>query len=150
MLVLLVLTCAACAAPEEPRVPAAPEAAPEANAEPGIAVPVDSALAGASDEVASWQYRRAAEADLDADGQPERLVLTADAALGAGGEPMWEDGQRWAVYVESADTLRTLLYARFVQFGSVEAAVTEGEGAPHVTIIERGPHRRQAWEVAYG
>src|SRR5690606_15712646 len=46
-----------------------------------------------------WMYSRSAEADLDGDGAPERVVLMARAEV-MDGRPLWDDGQPWQVYVE--------------------------------------------------
>lgn len=138
------LTCVACASPEASNGPSALEP----DDDPRGVLPVDTTLVLSPKEAALWEYRRTVDADLNADGKAERLVLAADVAVNEGGQPLWEDGHRWVVYVEE-DSSRTLLYASLVQLGNVEATVTELEGALHVTIYERGPYRRQAWEVEY-
>lgn len=112
--------------------------------------PVDSALVGSVDAVAGWAYRRGVEADLDADGGRERLVVAADVTLDAAGRPLWEDGHRWAVYVESPEGRRTLLYSAFVPNGFAEAALLEPDGGRrHVLVRERTPARVRDVEVEY-
>ena len=123
--------------------------------EPGAVVaplqepPVDAARVSAAD-AAIWRHQRSIAADLNGDGTPERLVLVADVQLSDSGQPLWEDGHRWAVFV--ADTPQvTLLYAAFVPNGSVEAAVLtgDGEGRRHVLVHERTPGQTRSMVIAY-
>lgn len=112
---------------------------------------VDTARVTSVDTVAAWSYRRTLVADLDSDGVPERLVLTSDVYVAEDGEPMWEDGHRWAVYVEEDDGGRTLVYGAFVHLGTVEAAVSTGvsDRTRRIVILERGPTRARLLVAAY-
>jgi hypothetical protein len=106
-----------------------------------------------ADEPSTWEYRRSLEVDLDGDAREERLVIASDVTLRPDGSPLWEDGHRWAVYVEPAgpEGRRTLLFAAFVPNGFVEAAaLAPGEGGRRrVLVQERTPHQLRALEVAY-
>lgn len=126
----------------------APPPASEPN--PLEAPPVDSVRVRSAEEAAGWSHSRAIEADLDGDGSAERLVLAADVVLGPGGAPLWEDGHRWAAFVEDGGE-RTLLYAAFVPNGHAEAAVlgADAEGRRHVLIAERTPQQARSLVVAY-
>src|SRR5687767_11340541 len=63
--------------------------------------PIDSLRAGSPDEVAGWRYREESTADLDGDGAAETVVLASEVEMGTDGQPLWEDGHRWALLVES-------------------------------------------------
>lgn len=112
--------------------------------------PVDSTRAGSADEVARWPLRTGLEADLDADGTAESIVLASDVTLAPDGTPLWEDGHRWAVVVEDDGRL-TLLYSAFVPHGHVEAAigVESADGTRSVIVHERSPQRAVSYTVAY-
>ena len=111
--------------------------------------PVDTARVKVG-EVSSWGYRREISADLDGDKRLERVVIAADVRVGPGG-PLWEDGHRWAVYVEPPKGERTLLYGAFVPNGFTEAAIlgADDEGKRRVLVQERTPHQMRALEVVY-
>lgn len=121
---------------------------PEDN--PLAAPPVDSARAGSVEEVARWPLRSGLEADLDADGAAESIVLASDVTLAPDGTPLWEDGHRWAVVVGD-DGQGTLLYSAFVPHGHVEAAIgiESGDGTRSVIVHERSPQRAVSYTVAY-
>ena len=129
--------------------PATPPGAQEPN--PLEAPPVDAARVATAEVAAAFPYRREASADLDGDGRAERIVIASDVTLSAKGAPLWEDGHRWAVYVESPDAPRTLLYSAFVPNGFAEAAVlaADSEGKRRVLVQERTPGRVRALEVEY-
>jgi hypothetical protein len=98
-----------------------------------------------------WEYVQRAKADFDGDGRDETAVLIADAALDARGRPLWEDGHRWQLYFEEADSTRTYIYARFLPFGKLEASVTvpDEEKMPTVVLRELTPHALGVYEVRY-
>lgn len=99
---------------------------------------------------AGWEYVRDARVDLNGDGRAERVVVIAHVPL-RGGEPLWDDGQEWNVYVESPDGARTYLLARMVQLGTVETLVApaaEGGGRP-VSIVVRSPTSLAIYDVRY-
>ena len=117
---------------------------------PLAALPIDSARVPAVDETASWAYRRQTSADLDGDGGAETIVLASDVTLGPDGEALWEDGHRWAVYVEpNGEPL--LLYSAFVPNGFAESAVTAADdrGRRKIFIQERTPTRVRVMDIDY-
>ena len=124
---------------------------PRAERNPLEAPPVDSSRVGSVDQAAAWAYRRELSADLDGDGRAERLVLAADAEVRADGTPLWEDGHRWALFVEATDGRRTMLYSAFVPNGFAEAAVLtpDAQGRRRVLVQERTPQQVRALEVEY-
>jgi hypothetical protein len=101
-------------------------------------------------DAANWPHRRAVDVDLDGDGSTERLILAADVTLDAATRPLWEDGHRWAVFVED-DGAQTLLYGAFVPNGDVEAAVLEAgpSGNRHVLVRERTPSQSRRFVIGY-
>jgi hypothetical protein len=138
-LILLAAVTGACAPRPEAREP-----------NPLVAPPVDTARVRSPDEPAAWPHRRALAADLDGDGSEETIVLAADVSLAQDGDPLWEDGHRWAVYVDGPGG-RTLLYAAFVPHGHVEAAITQPDfdGRRQVHVEERSPTQSRWLEIAY-
>lgn len=117
---------------------------------PLTAPPIDTTKVRTADEAASFDYRQELSVDLDGDEQEERLVLAADAEIGSNGKPLWEDGHRWAVFVEGSGA-RTLLYAAFVPNGFVETAAlaADRDGRRKVLVQERVPAQLRALEVEY-
>lgn len=101
-------------------------------------------------EAAAWPHRQVLEADLDGDARDERIVLATDVGLDSAGRPLWEDGHRWAVFVDGPGE-RTMLYAAFVPNGHVEAAVTiaGSDGRRRVLVQERTPERLLVTEIDY-
>lgn len=95
-------------------------------------------------------YSRAAQADLDGDGEAERVVVMARAEV-RDRRPLWDDGQPWQVYVEESGGERTYLYARFVQLGSVTMRIGLGEEGrpPSVVVVEHVPDRLAVYELQY-
>ncbi len=57
--------------------------------------------------------------DTDADGTDERIVLATSAERDEKGEFLWNDGQKWALYVEDGAQNVYVLFDKFVQAGSV-------------------------------
>ena len=116
---------------------------------PLAAPPVDTVRVAPAD-TASWRHTRAMQADLNGDGNPERLVIASDVVLSDSGQPLWEDGHRWAAYV-AAEPMVTLLYGAFVPNGHVEAAVlsSDAEGRRHVLVQERTPSHTRSLVIAY-
>lgn len=112
--------------------------------------PVDARVSSV-EQVAAWAYHREIRTDLDGDGVAERVVIASDVELSPDRHPLWEDGHRWGVYVESARGERTLLYGGFVPNGSAEAAVMMPDelGRRHVLVRERSPHQVRTFELVY-
>jgi hypothetical protein len=67
------------------------------------------------------------------------------------GEPLWEDGHRWAVYADASGQ-RTLLYSKFLPHGVAEVAVgtVNSDGGRDILIVERTPQHSRAVVVRYG
>ena len=113
-------------------------------------LPVDTLRIRLADVVA-WPHRRAIDVDLDGDAAAERLVLSADVTLDDRGLPLWEDGHRWALFVEDGEA-RTLLYGAFVPNGHVEAAVLSAQTESRsrsVLVRERTPQQSRSFVIAY-
>lgn len=110
---------------------------------------VDSTIPPAVAGQEGWNYQQTAEADLNGDGDPERIVLTARVEL-VRGRPAWDDGQPWQVYLESSGGVRTYVYAQRLQLGALEMRVTRsGPGAPAtVLLLEHLPDRLRLFEVS--
>ncbi len=140
----LLLGVGACAPRAEGPLPADGQAAPAAP------MAVDTSVVRSAGEVSAWRWRRTDTTDLDADGDADTLVLASDVTVSPAGEPLWEDGHRWALVVEDA-TERTLLYAAFVPMGHVEVAVMapDANGRRRVLVLERSPQRLRALAVEY-
>lgn len=98
-----------------------------------------------------WIYQQRVSADLDMDGTSENAVLISDVTLDTRGQPMWEHGHRWQVYVEEAGGARTYLYARFLPNGKLTAELTQPESttAPTLTLIEQTPANIAVYEISY-
>lgn len=107
---------------------------------------IPPAIAGAD----GWNYHLSTEADLNGDGQSERVVLTARVELYRG-RPAWDDGQPWQVYVESADSSRRYIYAQRLQLGTLAMRVGVGDGAQRASIVllEQLPHQLGVYESVY-
>ena len=127
-----------------------PPRSAQRGANPLEAPPIDTTKVRSADEAADWKYRQELAVDLDGDRQAETLVIAADVELADNGDPLWEDGHRWAVYVDSPQG-RTLLYAAFVPNGFVEAAALtpSDDGRRKVLVQERIPSQLRALEVEY-
>jgi hypothetical protein len=133
------------------------ETPPEGTGARGIATTpavldlIDSVRVPSADTAGAWAYRTTLVEDLDGDAVPERLILASDVFVTDDGEPMWEDGHRWAVYVEEDDGKRTLVYGAFVPLGTVDAGVTVADSSPgrRIVILERGPTRARLLVAAY-
>jgi hypothetical protein len=143
----IVLTLTALVAALAPACARAPETR---QANPLEAPPVDTARVRTPDEAAGWGHRQALAADLDGDDRDDPVVLAADVAVAADGTPLWEDGHRWAVFVDDPGH-RTMLYSAFVPRGHVEAAITveDSEGRRRVLVVERTPGQVRSFEVGY-
>ena len=97
-----------------------------------------------------YDFQQVATADFDGDGDAEQAVLIADAEV-VNGEPLWDDGHTWQVYVEEATGERTHVYARFLQLGTLEAKTTDVAAgqAPHILLIEQLPDSLGIYELHY-
>ncbi len=136
--------------------------APPANAEGGgtgadadpPATPnvqlIDSALSPAVAGQAGWDYHQGVEVDLTGDGRLERVVLTARVEM-VRGQPAWDDGQPWQVYVEAPGGGRTYLYAQRLQLGTLTMRVGSPDMArwASVILLEELPESLSVYEVSY-
>jgi hypothetical protein len=105
--------------------------------------------AKAGDE--GWKYQQRASADLDGDGVAEAAVLISDVTLDARGQPMWDDGHRWQVYVEEPSGERTYVYARFLPNGKLTAQLTHADmvSRPTLVLLEQMPYAIGVYEITY-
>lgn len=120
-------------------------------ANPLQAPPVDTSKVRSALVAAGWQHRQAVDIDLDGDTVAERLVLASDVAMRPDGTPLWEDGHRWAAYVETPTGERTMLYAAFVPHGFAEVGVLapDDHGRRRVLVQERSPNQLRTFDVEY-
>lgn len=97
-----------------------------------------------------WNYQQSVAADIDGDGQVERVVIMARVEV-IRGRPVWDDGQQWQVYVEEADGSRTTVYARRLQLGMLSVRLdAQPSGQPHrIVMLEQLPDRLSVYEVQY-
>lgn len=97
-----------------------------------------------------YAYQQVATADFDGDGVEERAFLIANAAV-ENGQPLWDDGHVWQLYIEEPTGERTYLFARFVQLGIVEAKLTQSEAGepPQILLVERWPSSFHVYELRY-
>lgn len=100
---------------------------------------------------AGWAYQQQVVADIDGDGGDETVVLISDVTLGASGQPLWEDGHRWQVYVREPDGRITRLYARFLPNGQLTAdlVVPPSGSMIGIVLLEHTPHRIGVYEYRY-
>lgn len=97
-----------------------------------------------------WLYAHRASADFDADGQMETAVIISDVTLGDDGNPIWEDGHRWQVYVEEPDGERTYVFRQFLPWGRLTAEVVRREsGSRTLLLVARTRERISVYEVRY-
>lgn len=152
LLLFAVWLLSACAEGEESyREPAVDTPGLAAGAEEAeVPLPVDSSVSVSPIGTELWQFGRSSMVDVDGDGEPERVVVAARAEV-VRGQPLWDDGQPWQVYVQESTGEMTLLFARYVQLGSVTARVTlEEPGLPTaVFIIEHLPDGITLYEIEY-
>jgi hypothetical protein len=111
---------------------------------------IDSAIPPAIAGESGWNYQQSAEADLDGDGQLERVVLTARVELYRG-RPAWDDGQPWQVYIEAQDGRRTYVFAQRLQLGTLTMRLGSGDSsqAPSVLLLVHLPDKLSLYEVSY-
>jgi hypothetical protein len=140
----------ACVAPSDSRRDTATRAAVVQPAPSAPTDLVDTTLGKAVAGQGGWNYQQTASADLDGDGQIEKVVLTARVEL-LHGRPAWDDGQPWQAYIEEPDGTRTYVFARFVQLGTLALRLSapESNEHPHVVLLEQLPDRLSVYEVEY-
>jgi hypothetical protein len=147
---LLATVTVGCAAPP-PNVGSTARADTGAATLVGSSDLVDSRIPSARAGDAGWRYQQRVSADLDADGVREAAVLISDVQLDARGQPIWEHGHRWQVYVQEPDGEVTRVYARFLPNGKLTAELTapESGAAPTIVLLEQTPQRIGVYEVSY-
>lgn len=122
-------------------------------------------LAHAGDEGWGLHYRLVA--DLTGDGRPEtvHLIARVERSMRDASGFAWDDGHLWQVYVEDADGATTHVFSRWVQIGTVRAALIddgvrpdlrglaittlEGAGVGLYRIAYRGPGDFEAFELVH-
>lgn len=124
-------------------MPAAPPPAPP------LAL-IDSAIPPAIAGEDGWNYQQSVSADLTGDGQPDRVVMTARVEL-VRGQPAWDDGQPWQVYVEPSGGSRTYLYAQRLQLGTLTMRLSQPDSSqlPTVILLEQLPDRMRILEASF-
>lgn len=142
---------AACGADRTP-VPTDRSTVPDSVAAPAFpsAALLDSGQLAGVAGADGWNYQQSVAADIDGDGQVERVVIMARVEL-MRGRPVWDDGQQWQVYVEEADGSRTTVYACRLQLGMLSMRLdAQPSGQPHrIVMLEQLPDRLSVFEVHY-
>lgn len=141
----------ACAGEMPPRQDGVGEPPPVSTSPPDLSVDlVDPAMPPAVAGEEGWNYRVAADTDLDGDGTVEHVVLTARVEM-IRGRPAWDDGQPWQVYIEAVDGRRTHVYARRLQLGTLAMRVTRADAGRPATIVllEHLPDQLSVYEIGY-
>jgi hypothetical protein len=139
----------AAAAGVEPAVTPSPEVpltTPVPPSRPLVDAQHPPAVAGQD----GYDYQQVAMADFDGDGVQERAFLIANTVV-ENGQPLWDDGHVWQLYIEEPSGERTYLFVRFVQLGIVEAKLTQSEAGevPQILLIERWPRSFNVYELRY-
>ena len=111
---------------------------------------VDSTIPAAIAGEDGWNFQQSVNADFTGDGQAERVVLTARVEL-VRGQPAWDDGQPWQIYVESGNGDRTYVYAQRLQLGTLTMRMSPSDSnrLPTVILLEQLPERWRIIEVDY-
>jgi hypothetical protein len=111
---------------------------------------IDTTIAPAIAGEDGWNFHQRVSADFTGDGQPEQVVMTAWVEM-IRGQPAWDDGQPWQVYVESAAGHRTYLYAQRLQLGTLTMRMAQADyiHLPTVVLLEQLPDRLRILEVSY-
>lgn len=85
-----------------------------------------------------WKYHLMLAADLNSDGQQERVSVTTNAEwIPEKKEFGWDDGHPWHVYVEETDGRRTYLFSDWVQMGRLEV-ILDRDGPGLYIVSSRG------------
>jgi hypothetical protein len=142
-----------CACAGDTPLPRADDAQPGRDTGSAVAplvVLIDSTIPPAIAGEAGWNYQQSAPADLDGDGQPERVVLTARVELYRG-RPAWDDGQPWQVYIEAPDGRRTYIFAQRLQLGSLTMRLGQSDSQDTTTVIllVHLPDKLSLYEASY-
>lgn len=109
---------------------------------------IDTTISTAAVGEGGWNYYRSSEADLNGDGNEEKIVLAAQVEI-ARGRPAWSDGHNWQVYVQSPAGERTLIYAQRLQLGTVTLRLTEQRSTADILLIEHLPDHLAVYQVRY-
>ncbi len=118
--------------------------------QPATIVAIDSTIPPAIAGKDGWNYQQSVSRDLNGDGRAERVVITAKVEMYRG-QPAWDDGQPWQVYVEDESGARTYLYARRLQLGTLKMRVTQPDstGKTNIVMLEELPDRLSVYEAWY-
>ena len=146
LIATMLLACAAEAPVEEPVT----SLVTDAPAPPAPLDLIDPAIPPAIAGEDGWNFHQAVRADFTGDGRPERVVMTARVEL-VRGQPAWDDGQPWQVYVESNDSTRTYIYAQRLQLGTLSMRMSQPDSTrlPTIILLEQLPERWRLIEVDY-
>jgi hypothetical protein len=117
---------------------------------PPSVVLVDSTIPPAVAGEAGWNYQQTTDADLNGDGQPEHIVLTAQVEMYRG-RPAWDDGQPWQVYIQAPDSSRTYVFAQRLQLGTLTMRLGVGDAGtpPTVILLVHLPDKLSLYEASY-
>ena len=142
-----------CACTGEAPLPRTDETQPgrdaDSTAAPSVVL-IDSTIPPAVAGEAGWNYQQTAESDLDGDGSPERIILTARVELYRG-RPAWDDGQPWQVYIESPEGNRTYIFAQRLQLGTLTMRLGQSDNGDStmVILLVHLPDKLSLYEISY-
>jgi hypothetical protein len=77
-----------------------------------------------------------ASVDLAGDAAPEEIEIRADVELDAEGDPLWEDGHRWAVFVHDSRGEHRLV-DEFVPQGRLSGWVVQPDSGRALLVVLR-------------
>jgi hypothetical protein len=111
---------------------------------------IDSTILPATAGEGGWNYHQTVARDLNGDGSAERVVITARVEM-IRGQPVWDDGQPWQVYIVDQSGTRTNIYSRRLQLGTLTMRVSrpDANGKSTVVLLEQLPDRLSVYEATY-
>ena len=91
-----------------------------------------------------FQHYSEIKVDVDHDGSPEQIILTADVEVDNQGRAAWSDAHVWEVYVKKQDQV-SFLYVNNIQSGKLVLHVDEK--SKEVYLEEVGPFASNKYKI---